>query len=430
MMASMGNESSAIDVAIVGGGAAGLAAAIFCARLAPGRSVVVLDGAAKLGAKILISGGGRCNVTNRVVTPGDFCGGNTNVIKQILAAFPAERAAAFFNELGVELYEEEGNGKLFPTTDKARTVLDALLREAARLSVRILTKHRVAGVRRESETFCIDAGDTQLIARNVVLATGGKSFPKTGSDGLGYELAKSLGHSLVPTTPSLAPLILDGDFHAPLSGIAHDVELIVQAAGGKPDCAFGALLWTHFGVSGPVALDVSRHWHRARLEGRDVAVFVNFVPGENAAGVEEQLLAITSSQPRVQLRTALSRILPARVADAMLSAMKVPASTPMAHLPKDVRRKVANALVRWPLAVRDSRGYAYAEVTAGGIPFSEVVTRTLGSRKCPGLYFVGEILDVDGRIGGFNFQWAWSSAWVVANALAREYATGSPSAPQ
>ena len=148
-------------------------------------------------------------------------------------------------------------------------------------------------------------------------------------------------------------------------------------------------------------------------------MFANLVGGKDSADVEGRLLAIASAQPRIQLRNALGRLLPARVADAILSALGISGTTPMAHLPKDVRRRIAKALVRWPLPVRDSRGYAHAEVTAGGVPLAEVNSRTLGSRKCPGLYLPGEILDVDGRIGGFNFQWSWASAWVVATALAR-----------
>ncbi|MBU0640103.1 MAG: aminoacetone oxidase family FAD-binding enzyme [Planctomycetes bacterium] len=407
-----------MDIAIVGGGAAGLATAIFAARLMPSRSVVVLDGADKLGAKILMSGGGRCNITNRVVTAADFRGGNPNAIKQVLAAFPVARTVKFFQEIGVELCEED-DGKLFPKTNRALTVLAAMLGEVARLGVRVLHGQRVTNVRRIASGHHISAGAVTLSAGNVVLATGGQSFPKTGSDGSGYKLAGELGHTLVPPTPALVPLVLDGGFHVPLSGISHDVELTVQAAGWKPVRVHGELLWTHFGISGPAVLDLSRHWHRACLERRAVTVFANLVPGEDAASVEGRLLTLASAQPRVQLHNALARLLPARVADSLLDALAVPGTTPMAHLPRDARRKVVQALVRWPLPVLDSRGYSHAETTAGGVPLAEVNPRGLDSRKCPGLYFVGEILDADGRIGGFNFQWAWASAWVAATALAR-----------
>jgi hypothetical protein len=283
----------------------------------------------------------------------------------------------------------------------------------------MILNSRVTGVRTHASGFHIDTGAGAMFANNVVLASGGQSFPKTGSDGSGYGLAKALGHTLIPTTPALAPLILEGDFHVPLSGISHFVELAVQAVGWKPIRTRGVLLWTHFGASGPVVLDISRHWHRARQEQREVALFANLVPGEDANSIEGKLLALASAQPRLQLHNALERLLPARFADAILDAKSVRKETLMAHLSRPVRRNVVDALVRWPLPVRDSRGYAHAEATAGGIPLAEVNAGTLVSRMCPGLYLAGEILDVDGRIGGFNFQWAWASAWVVATALQR-----------
>lgn len=412
------------DVVIVGGGAAGLATGIFAARLTPDRSIVVLDGARKIGAKILVSGGGRCNITNVVVTTKDFSGGNHNVIRRVLASLPVAKTVAFFREIGVEMYEED-YGKLFPTTDKARTVLDALMNEAKRVGVRILSMHRVTAIRRHPDVFEISCDAGTISSRNVVLATGGQSLPKTGSDGSGYQLAEALGHTLVPTSPALVALQLEGGFHTPLSGISHQVELTLASTGCKPIRASGVLLWTHFGISGPVTLDISRHWHRARIEGRPAALFANLLGLRDAADVEKELVDAGTSQARVQLANVLAQRLPARLVDAILSELGIDGGTPMAHLTKDARRRVVNALVRWALPVRDSRGYTHAEATAGGVPFTEVDARSLGSRKCPGLYFTGEILDVDGRIGGFNFQWAWSSAWVVANALARQPKPGN-----
>ncbi|MCB9852478.1 MAG: NAD(P)/FAD-dependent oxidoreductase [Phycisphaerales bacterium] len=426
-MAISGDHSESLDVAIIGGGAAGLATAIFAKRRMPDRSIAILDGATKLGAKILVSGGGRCNVTNRVVTTKDFWGGSSNIIKRVLAALSVERTIAFFAELGVALHEEP-NGKLFPDSNKANTVVDALLREARRLNVRMLTAHRVNAIRREHDAFAIDVhvspsatehepGETTLRARCVVLATGGKSLPKTGSDGAGYAMAAALGHSIVPLTPALAPLVLDGKLHGQLSGISQNVELTTRSDGEKPVILRGEMLWTHFGVSGPVVLNASRHWHRATLEGRDVTIVLSFLPGEDFAAVESRLVAMMTAHPKVHLHNALATLLPARVAEALLASIGVAGSVPMGQLPKEARRKVAHALTALPLRVRDSRGYAYAEVTAGGVPLTEIDGRTMASRKCPGLFLVGEILDVDGRIGGFNFQWAWSGAFVAAGGI-------------
>lgn len=415
----MKETRDSVDVAIVGGGAAGLATAIFAARGTRGARIALLDGAAKLGAKILVSGGGRCNVTNVVVSPKDFCGGSVHIIKRVLAALPVDRTIEFFRELGVSLHEEE-YGKLFPDTNKARTVLDALVGEARRLGVQILCEHRVTALSRVEDGFRVSSNAGELSAKRVVLATGGLSLPKTGSDGFGYELAKSLGHSMVPTTPGLAPLVLSGEFHKPLSGISLDVELTVRAAEEKPVRIVGPMLWTHFGISGPAALDASRHWHRARIERRDVSMTASFLPGRTFEDMEGRLIGLATSQPKAMLQNIIAAEMPARMAEAILRHTKIEPRVQMSHLPREDRRRLARALVEWPLPIVDSRGYAYAEVTAGGVPLGEIDAGTMESRVCPGLYLVGEILDCEGRLGGFNFQWAWSSGYVAGCGLSRK----------
>jgi predicted Rossmann fold flavoprotein len=413
----------AVDVAVVGAGAAGLAAAIFTARRRPDLRIVALDGAKKIGAKILVSGGGRCNVTNQVVTPDHYFGGSRNVIRRVLDAFPVADTVAFFREIGVELHAEE-NGKLFPDSNSARTVLAALLDEANRRGVRIMPGMRVESIERHDVGFDVVTQAPAIRARAIVLATGGRSLPKTGSDGGGYALAAALGHSLVPQTPALAPLLLapagtPGSIpFAELSGIAHEVEIFAHIAGTKPSSLRGSLLWTHFGVSGPAAMDISRVWHRATLDGAPVELRANFLPGEHSESAEKWLLDFAQRQPRTQLATAVATRLPARVADALLASLEIDRACPLAHLSRDVRRRVLSALLAWPLPVSASRGYAYAEATAGGVPLEEIDPATMASRKCPNMYLVGEILDVDGRIGGYNFQWAWSSGFVAAAGLA------------
>lgn len=410
-----------LDIAIIGGGAAGLATAIFAARHRPGQRIAILDGARKLGAKLLVSGGGRCNVTNVAVGPADFFGGSPHIIKRVLNAFPADRAAQFFRDLGVKLHEEE-HGKLFPDTNDAHTVLNALLAEAKRVNIALLTDHRVSNIR-QSNGFTIDSTAGTLAARNVVLATGGRSLPKTGSDGHGYTLAQSLGHTIVPTTPALAPLVLAPDFfHAKLSGLSHEAALTARTENSKPQTLTGSLLWTHFGISGPLALNVSRLWHRAKLDNRPITITANFLPGDSPESAEKQLIALATANPRTQLNNVLATLLPARLAEALLTHTALRPITQMSQFPRDCRQTLARALTALPLPITDSRGYNFAEVTAGGVPLTEIDAATMQSRKTPGLHLVGEILDVDGRIGGFNFQWAWSTAFVAGRALAENSA--------
>ena len=415
-------------MAIVGAGAAGLATAIFAARAAPRLRIVCLDGATHIGAKILVSGGSRCNVTNATVSEHDFWGGSPRIVRHVLRAFPASRAAAFFEELGVALHEEE-DGKLFPDTNRARTVLDALLGEARRLGIAVQPGARVASLRRQ-ESFAAELANGRVVgAAAVVLATGGRSLPKTGSDGVGYGLAQSLGHTIVPTTPALAPLLLDGDRHASLAGRSHPATLTLREGTRSLIVLTGSLLWTHFGISGPVALDLSRHWHRATAAaGTGVAVSLSVCPGETQRSLEAWLQSLARDRPRAQVATGLASRLPAAVADAWTAAAGIAPEATLAHLTRVERRALIDGLLSTPLQVRDSRGYSHAEVTAGGVPLEEIDHRTMASRTCDGLYLVGEILDVDGRLGGFNFQWAWSSGWVAGHAIAsRLKPAGEPS---
>ena len=267
-----------------------------------------------------------------------------------------------------------------------------------------------------------------MTARVVVLATGGRSLPKSGSDGAGYDLARRLGHTLVDTTPALVPLLLDAahqPLHSALSGVAHQAELTVWVDGRVAERLTGSLLWTHFGISGPVVLNASRVWARASIEGRPVAITMNVFPGMTFEVLDRAIVAMIRDRPRVSLATLLSHSLPASVAAALVAATGIENANECRALSRDARRRVSQALTQWPLGVTDTRGYTHAEATAGGVSLAEVSPRTLESRVCPGLYLVGEVLDVDGRLGGFNFQWAWSSGFVAARAITTRGRTGA-----
>ncbi len=403
-------------VVVVGGGAAGLMTAIAAARHGA-RGVCVLDSARRLGAKILVSGGSRCNVTNAQVEPTDFNGGSPALIRRVLRAFDVEATVALFRELGITLHEED-RGRMFPDSNRARSVLDALLTECARLDVSIRTEHRVTGIAPENREFRIETSHGGVRARRVVLATGGRSLPKSGSDGSGYVLAEALGHTVVETTPALVPLRLDGTMHAALAGVSHPVELTVWVEGERPRRIRGPLLWTHFGVSGPAALDASRHWLRAEIEARPVRLTLSAMPGLPFDVLERQWLAAAAARPRQSVAGLITESMPASVADAILLATEIPRNTVLAQLPRDARRRLAHAITAWPLPVVGSRGFTEAEATAGGVRLDEVNVATMASRRCAGVYLVGEVLDVDGRLGGFNFQWAWSTGQVAGRALA------------
>jgi predicted Rossmann fold flavoprotein len=405
------------ELIVVGAGAAGLACAIFTARAVPHCRIVCVDSARRIGAKILISGGSRCNVTNRAVTEKDFWGGSSRFVRHVLRAFPDSQAVEFFSALGVALHEEE-DGKLFPDSNTSRTVLNALVRESGRLGVSLVTGERVTAVTTDGEQFtATTASGRTFVSRAVVICTGGRSLPKTGSDGFGYELARRLGHGCVSTVPALAPLLFD-DWQD-LAGVTHRAALTLRIDGRAVTTLEGSLLWTHFGASGPLPLNMSRHWHRAAENGHRCEVTINLCPGDTFETLDEWLRAQERIRPRAQIVTVIASRMPHAVAERFIGRAGVPRELTMAHVTREHRHALVRALSETPLPVRGSRGFAYAEVTAGGVPLDEVDAATMGSRVCRNLFFAGEILDVDGRLGGFNFQWAWSSAWVAAQAIAR-----------
>jgi predicted Rossmann fold flavoprotein len=398
-----------VGLAVVGAGAAGLMAALWARRTDPARPVLLLDGARTLGAKILVSGGGRCNVTHHAVDETAFAGSTPAAIRKVLRRFGVPETVAFFRGLGVELKRED-TGKLFPVGDRARTVLDALLRGARAAGVEIRHPWRVEAVERASAGFVLrSATGASLEAARVILATGGRSLPRSGSDGGGYALARSLGHTLTPRiVPALVPLTLPrGHFLCSLSGVSAPAALEVRGASGRRLVALdGAVLCTHFGLSGPAVLDVSRHLIHARLDDPRASLVVNWLPGM-ATGEADEALRTTAAA-----RYAGGR-LPERLARALVAAAGVEWGTPAHRLPRDGRRALARALTALDLPVTGDRGFTVAEVTAGGVPLVELDLDTMESRACPGLALCGEICDVDGRIGGFNFQWAWSSGYVA-----------------
>ncbi len=405
---------------VIGAGAAGLMTAIHAGRGGV-QGVLALDGSRAIGIKILVAGGGRCNVTHHSVHERDFAGSTPASIRRVLNRFTATHCVQFFADLGVELKQED-TGKLFPVTDDAHTVLDALLRAARQAGVQLRHPQRVQNVQvLPSGEFQIHSDGTVLRADRVVLATGGRSLPKSGSDGAGLAIATSLGHSLTPhMIPSLVPLLLhEGHWLRSLSGVSAPVELkIVSGQGKRLHSCRGAMLCTHFGISGPVTLDISRHWTLHQAQDASSRLQANFLPDMTEESVDRWLLAGTG-------RTVLSRLresFPDRLAKGLLAEAAIDADATTQGIDRTLRRELVRTLTALELPVVGDRGFIHAEATAGGVPLKEIHLETMESRVHRGLYVVGEILDVDGRIGGFNFQWAWSSGFVAGTAVAKRVA--------
>jgi len=400
--------------------------------------IVVLDGARTLGAKILVAGGGRCNVTHDMVDEIAYAGASRRAIRKVLLRFDVPRTVEFFRELGVELKREE-TGKLFPTTDRARTVLDALLGAARDAGVEIRHPWRVGAIARMESEFLVSPTGEELASRRaeasnysdtpalvqpiraarIILATGGKSLPKTGSDGAGYTMARALGHSLTERVfPSLVPLTLpNGHFICTLSGLTLPATLSVRSATGKKLVEFtDSTLCTHFGLSGPSVLDISRYFLDAKESDPRAILAINWIPGMNV----ERFDGALRDGRRSTAAGILRQRVPERLAEALCRHAEVSPSTRVDQLTREARRRLVQATVELPLPISGDRGFTFAEVTAGGVPLSEIRLETMESRVCPGLHLCGEICDVDGRIGGYNFQWAWASGFVAGIAAAAE----------
>lgn len=398
------------DLAIIGAGAAGLMAGIWAGRTQPEQEIVMLDGAAKLGAKILISGGGRCNVTHAQVEAQDFCGSTPPAIAKVLRRFEVAQTVAFFRELGVELKQEE-SGKLFPVTDSARTVLQALLQAVQRTKVKLLHPRRVDSVQRLAAGFLLRGSWGEMTARRLVLATGGKSLPKTGSDGHGYAIVQALGHTLTPIQPALVPLLLPRThLLCGLSGLTLPATLELRSATGKRlKTITGSTLCTHFGLSGPAVLDMSRHYLAAQRAASGVTLQSNWWPERSFEQLEQELQQLGRATVLAHLR----RGLPERLARGLCDEAGLAVATTGPALTRSQRFTLARLITQMPLPITGDRGFNFAEVTAGGVPLRELHLERMESRVCPGLFLCGEICDVDGRIGGFNFQWAWASGYVA-----------------
>lgn len=387
-------ECDVSGVLVVGAGAAGLVAAIFARRA--GADVTLLEATADPGQKILISGGGRCNVLPSRFEPDRFVSEDPRTAMRMLKAWRLEAVRAFFeDELGVPLALEEDSGKLFPVSNRARDVRDALLSEAGRAGVRLVRGVRLTGIGVRPLAAATGEG-ASFPAGAIVLATGGLSIPKTGSDGAGIAVARGLGHRVVEPYPALTPLKTASAEHRALAGVSLPATLRLGAPARASSS--GGFLFTHGGYSGPSVLDLSHH------VVRDPAAPLRAAWGGISAATWEERLRPAGSET---VGGAVARLLPGRLAEVVLGGCAVDRGMRLAQLRREERVRLIGALSDSRLPVSGHEGFARAEVTGGGVALSEVDPVTLESRRVPGLYLCGEILDAFGPIGGHNFLWAW-----------------------
>ncbi len=402
---------STFDAVIVGAGAAGL----HCAAMAGQRGlrVLLVDHAARLAEKIRISGGGRCNFTNREVGAANFLSANPHFCRSALARYTPQDFIALVERHGIGWHEKH-KGQLF-CDRSSEQIIDMLVAEADAGAVQRWQPCAVRAVRQAGAGFELDTDRGTVHAAQLVVATGGLSIPKIGASDLGYRVARQFGHAIVETRPALVPLTFDPAAWAPfvsLAGVSLEVEVkvAVEAKGGsgKARTAFlEDLLFTHRGLSGPAILQISSYWRPGD------ALQINLAPALDLATA----LGNAKRDSKRQLGNQLAELLPRRLADSWLAQHGPAPERPVAELRDRDLAMLAQQLHQWRLTPDGSEGYRKAEVTAGGVDTRELDSNSMQSKRVPGLHFIGEVVDVTGWLGGYNFQWAWASAAACARAL-------------
>ena len=381
------------DVLILGGGAAGLFCAFPAARR--GRRVRVIEHANRVGKKILMSGGGRCNFTNTGTTAANYLSANPHFCKSALARYTPWDFIAMVERHGIAYHEKE-LGQLFCDVS-SKQIVQMLVDECAAAGVVIETDCTISDVQQRLGRFEAITTRGVYTAASLVVATGGLSIPKMGATGFGYQIAKQFGHAVLPTRAGLVPLTLSGkplDDYADLAGVA------LPVAAAANDASFrGGLLVTHRGLSGPAILQISSYWQPGD------ALHLNLLPDDDA---ERWLVSQQAERPASELKTVLAEVLPKRFAQRLCERW-LPANKPLRQYRTAELKALAAQLQDFPVTASGTEGYRTAEVTLGGVDTDGVSSSTMMSKRVPGLYFIGEVIDVTGWLGGYNFQWAWAS---------------------
>lgn len=419
------------DVVVVGAGAAGLLAAANAAER--GRKTLLLEKNRRPGIKILMSGGTRCNLTHATDSRGivrEF-GPAGRFLHSALAALSPQDLIDLFEAEGVATKIEHDTGKVFPASDRASDVLGALLARIGRSGCTLLLGEPLLHVERIPDGFSLVTSTQRLTASRLLITTGGQSYPGSGTTGDGYRWAAQFGHTIVPPRPALTPITTNADWVRSLQGVTISNVLLrviengsseeksTQPKRGKLDSLAerrGSFLFTHFGLSGPVALDVSRVVS-GHAQPSSLVLACDFLPTVAEDELDQRLRSEAASSGKKQIGGLLAGLLPRRLTEALLQSVGLSPERKAAELGRDARSRMVAAIKRCLIPVSGTRGFKKAEVTAGGVTLDEIDSRTMQSRLVPGLYFAGEVLDLDGPIGGYNFQAAFSTGWLAAEAI-------------
>lgn len=390
------------DVTIIGAGPAGMIAAITAARA--GRNVCLIEHNDKPGKKILVTGNGKCNITNMDMAPSYYRSNSKESYFSVIESFGPNELRIFLMEIG--LITKEKNGYVYPFSEQASSVLDVLRNEISRLRINLMTEVNVTGI---SPSFIITTDHGIIESYSLILACGSKCAPKTGSDGSGYELAKSLGHNIITPIPALVQIKCKENFFREMSGVRVNATVTLTVDGIKKDGDTGELQITDYGISGIPVFQISRCIKREIDKKSNPLVHINFMPGYKDKDVRKILVNLFSCNPKIDYISALNGLFNRKLASVILKSSGVDKGRPCREYTDEVINKICRNILDFVVTPTDTNGFENAQVCAGGVDLDEIDLTTMESRIVKNLYFAGEILDVDGKCGGYNLQWAFSS---------------------
>ncbi len=392
-------------VVIIGAGASGLLCAIFCAKASC--HVEIYEQNSKPAKKILVSGNGRCNITNKDITPNDFFSDNASFVKEALDNFGFDEFEKFASSIGLMLDVKE-DGRAYPLSNEAKSVAKLLEEYAKSLGVIFHTDTKITDIKKLLQNY-----------DKVVIATGSEAASHLGGNRDGYEFAKEFGHSIVPTYPSLVQLHLDSSIAHKMSGAKIDGEVTLLINHKNDSTCKGDILFTNYGVSGFAILDISQRASVALMNFEHVAISVNLLPDFTAQKLSAHISKLAQTIPKFSVLDILVGLIPLKIAQSLLDDLKISHDTEAKEVHTKLSKKIANQILNWRFEVTDTHGFRHAEVSGGGVDTSEINPKTMESLKQINLYFCGEVLDVVGRRGGYNFAFAWASGYAAAKDINR-----------
>ncbi len=402
-------------VAIIGGGAAGLMAALTAAKA--GADVTVYEHNKSVGKKILASGNGRCNIVNTTAYVNDYFGADPDFAAYALETMPFKSFEKFCHSIGL-LLDSKDDGRCYPLSNEAKSVVIAFTGAAKEAGINILTEENVTLVHKENDHFVIETDHKRDKYDKILIATGSEAAPQLGATGDGYDFARHFGHEIEPVYPSLVQLHIDSEIHHKMAGVKTAAEVTLYLNGKPEEKVTGDILFTRYGISGLAILDVSQKASVALTKFQSVSVGLNLLPRFNRQALSTLLEKLLNAVPNHTLESALSGIISTKIIPYLLKSAKIEASKSASSLNTKEIKKLAHQLQDWRFDIIDTHGFKHAEVSGGGVSTSQIDGKTMESKLVDGLYFAGEVIDIVGRRGGYNFNFAWASGMLAGKAMA------------